>query len=244
MSAQQLPGMPVPWRLTVTRTDDGRVVAVQAGPMLLSAFRAGDLEMRDLTICALTEGSRFQGKTVAAAFGILPSRVSRIRSRCRERGARGLARQMGPRRCSALPSCGRPAPAQDRPHPRRDRPQAGRVPVPDLRTAQTTRRAARPRLPARRRLARRHRRHPPPPYPARTTSRPHPPALAHRPVPQITTAGRTAATAPRAPAWTAPPASMGTAKGRARPGGWRRGSRPGRWGPHQHGVPVLGRSAR
>ena len=63
--------------------------------MLLSAFRADDLEMRDLTICALTEGSRFQGKTVAAAFGVLPSQVSRIRSRYREHGARGLVHQMG-----------------------------------------------------------------------------------------------------------------------------------------------------
>ena len=95
MSAQQLPGMPLPWPLAVTRTGDGRAVAVHAGPVLLSAFGAGDLEMRDLTICALTEGSRFRGKTIAAAFGILPSQVSRIRSRYREHGARGLARQMG-----------------------------------------------------------------------------------------------------------------------------------------------------
>jgi hypothetical protein len=51
--------------------------------------------MRDLVICSLTEGSRFQGKTVAAAFAIQPSQVSRIRSRYREHGARGLARQMG-----------------------------------------------------------------------------------------------------------------------------------------------------
>ena len=87
--------MPLPWPLAVTRTGDGRAVAVHAGPVLLSAFGAGDLEMRDLTICALTEGSRFRGKTVAAAFGILPSQVSRIRSRYREHGARGLARQMG-----------------------------------------------------------------------------------------------------------------------------------------------------
>src|SRR5208282_5870316 len=62
-------------------------------PVLLSAFGAADLEMRDLVICSLTEGSRFQGKTVAAAFGIQPSQVSRIRSR--EHGARGLVHQMG-----------------------------------------------------------------------------------------------------------------------------------------------------
>ena len=95
MNAQQLPGMPHPWPLRVTRTGDGRAVAVHAGPILLSAFRAGDMEMRDLTICALTEGSRFQGKTVAAAFGIQPSQVSRIRSRYREHGAGGLVHQMG-----------------------------------------------------------------------------------------------------------------------------------------------------
>src|ERR1039457_4877777 len=101
MNDQQLPGMPDPWPLRVTRTrtrtrtGDGRVVAVHAGPLLLSAFGAGDLEMRDPIICSLTEGSRFQGRTVAAAFGIQPSQVSRIRSRYREHGARGLVHQMG-----------------------------------------------------------------------------------------------------------------------------------------------------
>jgi hypothetical protein len=41
--------------LRVTRTGDGHAVAVHAGPVLLSAFGAGDLEMRDLVICSLTE---------------------------------------------------------------------------------------------------------------------------------------------------------------------------------------------
>ena len=95
MDAPQLPGLPDPWPLRVTRAGDGRVVAVHAGPMLLTAFSAGDLEMRDLAICSLTEGSRFQGKTVAAAFGLQPSQVSRIRSRYRQHGARGLVHQMG-----------------------------------------------------------------------------------------------------------------------------------------------------
>src|ERR1039457_681060 len=95
MGDEALHGMPNPWPLTVTRTGDGRAVAVHHGPMLLSAFAADDLEMRDLVICALTEGSRFQGRTVAAAFGIQPSQVSRIRTRYRERGARGLIHQMG-----------------------------------------------------------------------------------------------------------------------------------------------------
>src|SRR5258708_29462099 len=95
MDDQQLPGMPHPWPLRVARAGAGRAVAVHAGPLLLSAFGAGDLEMRDLVICSLTEGSRFQGRTVAAAFGIQPSQVSRIRSRYREHGARGLVHQMG-----------------------------------------------------------------------------------------------------------------------------------------------------
>ena len=95
MDDQQLPGMPDPWPLAVTRTGDGRAVAVHAGPMLLPAFGAGDLEMRDLLICSLTEGSRFQGKTVAAAFGIAPSQVSRIRASYRQHGASGLVHQMG-----------------------------------------------------------------------------------------------------------------------------------------------------
>src|SRR5260370_32469677 len=95
MDDEQLPGMPPPWPLRVTRTGDGRAVPVHADPVLLSAFGAGDLEMRDLVICSLSEGSRFQGKTVAAAFGIQPSQVSRIRSRYREHGASGLIHQMG-----------------------------------------------------------------------------------------------------------------------------------------------------
>jgi hypothetical protein len=114
MASQQLPGMPHPWPLTVTRTGDGRAVAVHAGPMLLSAFGAGDLEMRNLVICSLTEGSRFQGKTVAAAFGIQPSQVSRIRSRYREHGARGLVHQTGRPPILSPPGCGRPASGQDR----------------------------------------------------------------------------------------------------------------------------------
>src|SRR5258708_34453405 len=105
MDAPQLPGMPDPWRLGVTRAGDGRVVAVHAGPMLLTAFSADHLEMRDLAICSLTEGSRFQGKTVAAAFGLQPSQVSRIRSRYRQPGARGLGHQMGR---PPLPSPARP----------------------------------------------------------------------------------------------------------------------------------------
>src|ERR1035441_3363364 len=110
MDDQQLPGMPPPWPPRVTRTGDGRVVAVHAGPLLLSAFGAADLEMRDLVICSLTEGSRFQGKTVAAAVAIQPSQVSRIRSRYREHGARGPGPARGPpRRSSAPPGCGRPA---------------------------------------------------------------------------------------------------------------------------------------
>src|ERR1035437_8293459 len=92
---QQLPGMPQRWPLRVTRPGDSLAVAVHAGPLLLSSFSAGDLEMRDLVICSLPEGSRFQGRTVAAAFGIQPSQVSRIRSRYREHGARGLVHQMG-----------------------------------------------------------------------------------------------------------------------------------------------------
>jgi hypothetical protein len=95
VDGEYLPGMPHPWPLRVTRTGDSRVVAVQAGPLLLTAFGADDLEMRDLVICSLTEGSRFQGKTVAAAFGIQPSQVSRIRTRYREHGAKGLVHQMG-----------------------------------------------------------------------------------------------------------------------------------------------------
>ena len=95
MDDEQLPGMPPPWPLRVTRTGEGCVVAVHAGPVLLSAFGEGGVEMRDLVICSLTEGSRFQGKTVAAAFGVQPSQVSRIRSRYREHGARGLVHQMG-----------------------------------------------------------------------------------------------------------------------------------------------------
>src|ERR1035441_745541 len=109
MDGQQLPGMPHPWPLRVTRTGDGRVVAVHAGPLLLSAFGAGDLEMRPRVTCSLPKASRFQARTGAAAFGIQPSQVSRTRSRYREHGARGLVHQMG------RPPILRPAPLRPGP---------------------------------------------------------------------------------------------------------------------------------
>ena len=95
MDGQQLPGMPLPVAAAGhphRRRPRGRG-ARRPDPAVGVPRRR--LEMRDLTICALTEGSRFQGKTVAAAFGIQPSQVSRIRSRYREHGARGLVHQMG-----------------------------------------------------------------------------------------------------------------------------------------------------
>ena len=201
MNAQQLPGMPHPWPLRVTRAGDGRAVAVHAGPILLSAFRADDMEMRDLTICALTEGSRFQGKTVAAAFGIQPSQVSRIRSRYREHGARGLVHQMG-----------RP-PLLNPSQLRQARTWAGQ----GLTHAETGRKLS----VSRSRISELLKQHGVLPSPSPLFddigADGEQAAPAHRPAPRITTAGRTPATAPTARA------------GRARAGGWRRGSRPGRW---------------
>ena len=110
MNAQQFPGMSHPWPLRVTRAGDGRAVAVHVGPILLSAFRAGENEMRDLTICALTEGSRFQGKTVAAAFGIHPSRCRGSAPATVSTAPGDWSTRWAARRCSALPGCGRPAP--------------------------------------------------------------------------------------------------------------------------------------
>src|SRR5258707_242712 len=80
MDDQQLPGMPHPWPLRVTRTGDGRAVAVHAGPLLLSAFGAADLEMRDLVICSLTEGSRHSTPLHRTTAGVMhtimvPARV-------------------------------------------------------------------------------------------------------------------------------------------------------------------------
>ena len=216
MNAQQLPGMPHPWPLRVTRTDDGRAVAVHAGPILLSAFRAGDMEMRDLTICALTEGSRFQGKTVAAAFGIQPSQVSRIRSRYREHGARGLVHQMG------RPPLLSPA------RLRQARTWAGQ----GLTHAEIGRKLG----VSRSRISELLKQHGVLPGPSPLfddtgeaagagscgTGADDEQADARAPAaPRITTAGRTPATAPTARA--------GTPEERARAGGWRRGSRPGRW---------------
>ena len=216
MNTQQLPGMPHPWPLRVTRTGDGRTVAVHAGPMLLSAFRAGDMEMRDLTICALTEGSRFQGKTVAAAFGIQPSQVSRIRSRYREHGARGLVHQMG------RPPLLSPA------RLRQARTWAGQ----GLTHAEIGRKLG----VSRSRISELLKQHGVLPAPSPLsgdageaagtgsggTGADDEQAGTRAPAgPRITTAGRTPA--------TAPPGRAGTPPGRARAGGWRRGPGPGRW---------------
>src|SRR5258708_598723 len=198
MDDQQLPGMPPPWPLRVTRTGDGRAVAVHAGPVLLSAFGADDLEMRDLVICSLTEGSRFQGKTVAAAFGIQPSQVSRIRSRYREHGARGLVHQMGrpPILSSARLRQARLRAGQGRTHP-----QVGLSPAlsPPPGSAPARPAAEASRTPA-------------------TAMAPEPaasqPAVAPAPA---RAAGEAAMTGP-----------VPRAAGRARAGRWRGGSSPGR----------------
>ena len=253
MGDQQLPGMPPPWPLTVTRTDDGRAVAVHAGPMLLSAFGAADLEMRDLVICSLTEGSRFQGKTVAAAFGLQPSQVSRIRSRYRAHGARGLVHQMGrpPILSTARLRQARLQAGQGLTHAEIGRKlgvsrsritelikQHGTLPAPgslfddtgEDTGARDTGEPARPPATART-----------PP----TDSTPAPPAAtatvpAMAPHPDSTPGSRPAGMpAPgRKPAEAAmagpplrplrpTPTTTGTPRVRARPGGWRRGSRPG-----------------
>ena len=253
MGDQQLPGMPPPWPLTVTRTDDGRTVAVRAGPMLLSAFGAADLEMRDLVICSLTEGSRFQGKTVAAAFGLQPSQVSRIRSRYRAHGARGLVHQMGrpPILSTARLRLARLQAGQGLTHAEIGRKlgvsrsritelikQHGTLPAPgslfddtgEDTGARDTGEPARPPATART-----------PP----TDSTPAPPAAtatvpAMAPHPDSTPGSRPAgmpapdrkpAEAPMAGPPLRPlrptPTTTGTPRVRARPGGWRRGSRPG-----------------
>ena len=253
MGDQQLPGMPPPWPLTVTRTDDGRTVAVRAGPMLLSAFGAADLEMRDLVICSLTEGSRFQGKTVAAAFGLQPSQVSRIRSRYRAHGARGLVHQMGrpPILSTARLRLARLQAGQGLTHAEIGRKlgvsrsritelikQHGTLPAPgslfddtgEDTGARDTGEPARPAATART-----------PP----TDSTPAPPAAtatvpAMAPHPDSTPGSRPAgmpapdrkpAEAPMAGPPLRPlrptPTTTGTPRVRARPGGWRRGSRPG-----------------
>ena len=249
MGDQQLPGMPPPWPLTVTRTDDGRAVAVHAGPMLLSAFGAADLEMRDLVICSLTEGSRFQGKTVAAAFGLQPSQVSRIRSRYRAHGARGLVHQMGrpPILSTARLRQARLQAGQGLTHAEIGRKlgvsrsritelikQHGTLPAPgslfgdtgEDTGARDTGEPARPPATART-----------PP----TDSTPAPPAAtvtvpAMAPHPDSRPAGMPAPGRKPAEAAMAggppprplrPTPTTGTPRVRARPGGWRRGSRPG-----------------
>ena len=252
MGDQQLPGMPPPWPLTVTRTDDGRTVAVRAGPMLLSAFGAADLEMRDLVICSLTEGSRFQGKTVAAAFGLQPSQVSRIRSRYRAHGARGLVHQMGrpPILSTARLRLARLQAGQGLTHAEIGRKlgvsrsritelikQHGTLPAPgslfdDTGEDTGARDTGEPARPATART---------PP----TDSTPAPPAAtatvpAMAPHPDSTPGSRPAgmpapdrkpAEAPMAGPPLRPlrptPTTTGTPRVRARPGGWRRGSRPG-----------------
>ena len=96
MDAPQLPGMPIWWFAAGHPRRDGRVVAVHACPTPLTAFSTGDLEMRDLAICSLTEGSRFQGtdRRRRVRPAALPG-VADPRSRYRQHGARVLVHQMG-----------------------------------------------------------------------------------------------------------------------------------------------------
>ena len=128
MDDQQFPGMPGPWPLTVTLTGDGRAVAVHAGPMLRSAFGAGDLEMRDLLICSLTEGAASRARPSPPRSASRPPRFADPHqlppARCQGTGAPD-----GPPPSSPSPAAP-PAPGPGRASPTRDRPQAGRVPVP------------------------------------------------------------------------------------------------------------------
>ena len=254
MGDQQLPGMPPPWPLTVTRTDDGRTVAVRAGPMLLSAFGAADLEMRDLVDLLADRGQPLPGqdrrrRVRPPALPGVADPVPLPRARRPGAGAPdGPPADPQHRPAAAGPPAGGPGP-----DPRRDRPQAGRVPVPDHRADQAARHAARPRLPVRRhRRGHRGQRHgrtgPAGPATARTPptdSTPAPPAAtatvpAMAPHPDSTPGSRPAgmpapdrkpAEAPMAGPPLRPlrptPTTTGTPRVRARPGGWRRGSRPG-----------------
>ena len=93
--ADELAGMPEPWRLG--RVESGGQVLVFRGPHLFVQYDNDDLGMRNLAIVGLTNAGCAGGE-VAACFGLTPQYVSMLRGRARDRGSEGLVRPRGRRR--------------------------------------------------------------------------------------------------------------------------------------------------
>ena len=87
MGDQQFLGMPSPWSFTVTRIDDGCMVAVRAGPMLPSSTSVRYLEMRDLVIRSLTQAAASRAR-LSPPLRLQPSQ-------CRGSGPATRARRPG-----------------------------------------------------------------------------------------------------------------------------------------------------
>ena len=90
--AEELAGMPEPWRLK--RTEAGDQVFVFRGPHLFASYEKRDLGMRNLAIVGLTHAG-FSGGDVAACFGLTPVYVSMLRGRAKHQGSEGLVRPLG-----------------------------------------------------------------------------------------------------------------------------------------------------
>jgi hypothetical protein len=91
----ELPGMPAPLELRLETIGDN--VVVLHGGRAVAMYERSDRAMRNLAIVSMT-GARVPGVEVAAAFGIRPEHVSRLRRQVAENGAAGL-----------LPPTGRPS---------------------------------------------------------------------------------------------------------------------------------------
>jgi hypothetical protein len=90
--AEVLEGLPDPSHLHKIDVDDQVVIMV--GARVVFCFPAADLGMRNLAIVTLTE-LKFSGVAVAAALGLSPVYVSRVRGWARDHGSAGLVRDRG-----------------------------------------------------------------------------------------------------------------------------------------------------
>jgi len=88
----QLGGMPEP--AVLRRHSSGGETLISYGRQLVFRYADDDTGMRNMAVVALTDAG-VAGREVAAAFGLSPEYVSRLRAQARRWGAPGLVRRRG-----------------------------------------------------------------------------------------------------------------------------------------------------
>ncbi|MGH9268636.1 MAG: hypothetical protein ACRD0D_10730, partial [Acidimicrobiales bacterium] len=91
-TAQELSGMPGPWRLE--RVQVGTEDVVRFGSRVLFRFATGDRGMRNLAMVALTQAGT-ASTVVAEVFGVSREHLSRLRGRVGENGSAALLPRRG-----------------------------------------------------------------------------------------------------------------------------------------------------